>query len=472
MNPTNAKPWPAAVLLAAVAAVAATSGPRAEAAAEDWKQPAPDTLTTVRQAFDYAYPLVAMGRLRLTQLGSDAHPGASQIGAWRHVRRLRGAEDHAVTAPNADTLYSTLWLDLNRGPVTLDLPDTGGRYASLAFIDMASNDFAMLGRRTTGTRAGRFVVVGPGQPPGSGELPPGARVVQAPSADVLVLARILVDGEADLPEVHALQDGLHASALPGPGAASAPGPVWPHAPSADAGPAGFVDMANLVLERNPPPAYEQPLMQRLAAVGVCGAACSWAGLAPAVQAAWLSQWQAMQASLRGALERTGTELNGWHYPQADLGRFGTDYSYRAQVALAGLLALEPAEALYPTTSIDQGHQPLDGSHRYRLRLPAGFPPVGAFWSLTLYEEEPDGRLFFAANPLRRYAIGDRTPGLTRGADGSVEILIQHEDPVDAPTRSHWLPAPAGRFQLVLRAYEPGAELRDVRAGVPAVERLD
>lgn len=419
------------------------------------------------QAFDYAFVLVAMGRLRATLLGDGRSPGPSVLNQWRHARALSGPQDRWVTTPNTDTLYSTLWLDLSRGPVRLSVPDMAGRYYSLAFMDMASNNFAMLGRRSSGTQAGEFVVVGPDwQQP----LPAGQRVLRAPGHDVLVLARLLVDGPADLPAVQALQDRFRVQPLAADGErAAAP---WEAPPPLAMGAQAFVDMANLMLERNPPPAYEEPLLKQWASLGLCGAGCRWSNLNPEVQALWSRALPELLGTLKAGLGGAGVVVNGWRYSQPDLGNFGTDYHYRAQVALGGLLALEPAEALYPNTGVDDSHQPLSGTHRYRLTLPAGGVPVNAFWSLSMYQVEPDGKLFFTANPAGRYAIGDRTPGLQTGPDGRIEIWIQHDAPTRADQLANWLPAPAGPFHLVLRAYEPRADLRDGRVTLPAVERLD
>lgn len=417
----------------------------------------------IAQAFDYAYPLVAMGRLRGASLGAGTEALPSPT--WQHRRALAGPESRQVTTPNVDTLYSLLWLDLRQGPWALSLPDMAGRYHSLAFIDMVGNNFAMLGRRLNGSRASRHVLVGPDWP---GPMPAAARVIRAPSNDVLVLARILVDGPEDLPAVHRLQDQLGAQAL----AAAPQAPVWGAAPPLGPTPQAFVDLANRMLVRNPPPAYEQDLLSRLAAVGVCGATCGWDGLSPAVQALWTQSFPALLAELKAGALSSGRTVNGWRYGQANLGQFGTDYAYRARTALSGLLALEPVESVYPSTGVDAQGQALSGAHRYRLRLPAGGLPVNAFWSLSMYELEPDGRLFFSANALRRYAIGDRTPGLQVAADGAVDLIIQHPAPATAEQARNWLPAPQGAFRLVLRAYEPRAALLDGQLTLPAVERLD
>jgi hypothetical protein len=452
-------------LLAVTAACLGTN--LAAAAVQDWSRTGaePSQEVTLHQAFDYAFPLVAMGRLRARMLGVQGKPGPSQLNTWLHQRKLSGPADRWVTTPNTDTTYSTLWLDLRHGPVALTIPDMAGRYYSLAFLDMATNNFEILGRRASGTRGGTFIVVGPDS---TQPLPPNARVIRAPANDVLVLARILVNGDTDMPAVTALQDQFKVKPL---AAGEAP-PLWQAAPPVDESPRAFVDMANVMLARNPAPRYEDALMQRLAAVGICGAACRWDALSPDIQALWTQQLPGMLASLKGGLSVAGQAGAGWSYPKDNLGDFGTDYAYRAQVALGGLLALKPVEAMYPITFVDQQQQRLSGAHRYRIHLPAGALPVNAFWSMSMYEVEPDGKLFFTPNPIGRYAIGDRTAGLKAAADGSLDIVIQHDAPADPAQRANWLPSPAGNFALVLRAYEPKAELRDGRVRVPAVERVD
>ena len=162
----------------------------------------------------------------------------------------------------------------------------------------------------------------------------------------------------------------------------------------------------------------------------------------------------------------GKIVNDWAYGVPSVGNFATDYVLRAAVALKALAALEPAEAMYLTYV----GKPLDGSTAYRLHFDADrFPPVAAFWSLSIYQIMPDGRLFFADNPIRRYSIGDRTPSLRRNADGSLDLYIQQASPPEAD-RSNWLPAPAGPLSLILRAYLPRPALIDESYAPPVLER--
>ncbi|MGE3873756.1 MAG: DUF1214 domain-containing protein, partial [Parvibaculaceae bacterium] len=131
------------------------------------------------------------------------------------------------------------------------------------------------------------------------------------------------------------------------------------------------------------------------------------------------------------------------------GLYGTDYLMRALVTAIGLGANRPQDAVYPTSLKDADGGAYDGASKYVMHFPKGeLPPVEGFWSLTMY----DSSYFFVENPLNRYSISARQD-LKRNADGSVDLYIQHESP-GADKESNWLPAPAGKFILMLRMYWP------------------
>jgi hypothetical protein len=190
----------------------------------------------------------------------------------------------------------------------------------------------------------------------------------------------------------------------------------------------------------------------------------------------MESWQAEFPKLKEQLlgnygkQQPPTIVEGWNYRTGDLGNFGADYAFRAVVAVVGLAALTPAEAIYNNAVSDKDGQPLQSDQHYRWRIPPRGLPVDAFWSLTAYEETPDHALYFADNPIHRYAIGDRTPGLVKNADGSIDILIQHQAPAGA-LAANWLPIPAGPVKLTLRTYQPRDELLQGRFRFPGIERL-
>lgn len=140
------------------------------------------------------------------------------------------------------------------------------------------------------------------------------------------------------------------------------------------------------------------------------------------------------------------------------GSFGEDHLARALVALKYIGMLESREATYPMAWHDAAGEALTGQRRYTLRFaPGALPPVEAFWSLTMYDTRD---YMLVDNPIDRYAIGDRTPGLRRDADGGLTLHIQHARPEGEAAQANWLPAPEGDFYLCLRAYVPRAELLD------------
>jgi hypothetical protein len=131
---------------------------------------------------------------------------------------------------------------------------------------------------------------------------------------------------------------------------------------------------------------------------------------------------------------------------------------------------DPVEAYYPGVYADREGHPLDASkQKYMLRFEAeNMPPVGAFWSTTMYDLE---KRLMVANPINRYSIGDRTSGLQYGDDGSLEIYIQHQSP-GSDKESNWLPAPYAPFYMLMRLYLPRIEILNGQYEIPAVQRVE
>jgi hypothetical protein len=160
-----------------------------------------------------------------------------------------------------------------------------------------------------------------------------------------------------------------------------------------------------------------------------------------------------------------TQVNGWRVNYR-VTPFIADRLFRASVNRMGPGVHIAQEALYFTSHTDAANQALTGTNRYRLHFPPGqTPPVDAFWSLILYGAD----YFLMRNPMNRYSISDRTEGLVRNPDGSLEISIQREAPDKG--RENWLPAPAGPFRLVLRTYQPRPEILNQTWKPPVLERL-
>jgi hypothetical protein len=158
-------------------------------------------------------------------------------------------------------------------------------------------------------------------------------------------------------------------------------------------------------------------------------------------------------------------VNGWQMNTDTMGVYGNFYLKRAIVAMVGLGANQPADAIYPMCVADAQGKPLEGASKYILHFnKTELPPVEAFWSITMYDHEG----FQVANKLNRFAIGDRDE-LKYNADGSLDIYIQHESP-GVDKESNWLPGPAkGTLGVTMRLYAPKPEALDGRWNPPAVK---
>jgi hypothetical protein len=178
-----------------------------------------------------------------------------------------------------------------------------------------------------------------------------------------------------------------------------------------------------------------------------------------------SGWNAALQDMMGALSKLATGINGWTMLADTMGVYGDAYFRRAVVAMVGLGANQPEDAVYPVLTADADGNPMTGDHDYVIHFDAdNLPPVAAFWSVTMYDA--DG--FQVANELNRFAIGDRDQ-LRFNADGSLDLYLQHTNP--GPERqSNWLPAPRGPLGVTMRLYAPK---REVLAGTwtpPLVRR--
>jgi len=462
----------------------------------------PELADIARLGYIYGLPSYEVARLRYRALSLPRKGEPLRLNAFWHTKTLSTPATSDVTAVNSDTLLSRAWIDLSRGPLLIHVPDTADRYYSIALMDFFTNNFAVVGRCTTGTKAVSFFLAGPRW---NGVAPGGAMTIRSPTNAVWALVRFLVDGPADLAAVRGLQEQLSISR---PAAQAGAGPPirdplsLPVLPFDGTKPLIFFDVLNAILTENPPPEEDSAILDRLRTIGVGpalhfdrrafneaqlgalrrGIAAGREALAAQVAfrtrgpRAMPPRWPSdrLLDQLRGPVETAPEQPQprrraGWSGPVGKVGDFGTDYLLRAQCALAGLGLLPREEAMYFTTATDAAAAPLSGITRHLLRFPpGGLPPVDAFWSLTIYQTDANNRRWLVPNAIDRYSIGNRKSDLRYGSDGSLEIFIQHDPP--AGNEDNWLPAPAGAFLLTLRAYQPRRELLDGTYEIPDVQR--
>ncbi|QNE35203.1 DUF1254 domain-containing protein [Leifsonia shinshuensis] len=432
------------------------------------------------EAFVVGFPLV----FDLEQVGRFLHDGLGAVpptpfNAFGHARTLAGPETTFVSVNN-DTLYSIAQLDLSVGPILLTVPAVGDRYYVLQFVDAWTNNFAYVGTRATGSVAGEFLLVPPGWDEEPGE---NATVIRFPTRVGTIVGRWAVAGADDLPAVHALQD---ATALTPTLETFAP-PAG--IPAVEAGPTDaltFFERMRVWSQEFPPADHDRDALATYEPIGLTGST-PIADLPQEVRDALEEGYAVGKQALESSLHSMVPTTDGWQVNlhvfdyNTDFFEVGaldgrewrltdptTRYARRAAAALGGLWGNHAYEAAYFPTYVDAAGEQLSGAHVYRLRL-SPTPPVGAFWSLTMYDLP---HYYLVENPIGRYSIGDRTPGIVYDDDGGLTITISAARPADATAAANWLPAPEGEFRPLLRMYAPGAAVLDGGYRLAPIERTD
>jgi len=459
------------LLLAGVAVAMATPGARAATLT------AAEAKAIAVEAYVYTYPLAMMDATRrlMTNVPPGVKPGLGPANAFHHFRAYPTADFREVVRPNFDTLYSSAWLDLTKEPMVISIPDSGGRYYLAPLMDMWTDAYAVPGKRTSGTAAASYAVVPPGW---SGTLPAGVGRIDSPTVYNWLIGRTQTNGTADYAAVHAFQDGFKTTPLSQWGKpAAAPAPFVsdptvdmkttpPNQVDGMTGDKYFAYVAEL-MKLHEPHATDWSTVARLKRLGIVPGQSFDIGKAdPVVRQALLDAPKAAQALIKQTTPNIAKVANGWQMLTDTMGVYGNSYLKRAVVAVIGLGANQVDDAIYPMNVADADGKPMDGNNDYVLHFSkAELPPVDAFWSITMY----DGDGYQAANPLNRFAIGDRDP-LKYNADGSLDIYMQNASP-GKDKESNWLPAPKGPLGITMRLYAPKPEVADGRWVPPAIKRV-
>lgn len=413
-------------------------------------------------AFVYGLPLIESMRTawQMTGVPEPQPGGRAPLNRIGHAQRPWTHLDRDIVTPANDLLYSMGWFDLGGGPRIVEVPAERERYWVMALLDAWTNNFVNIGPRVTGGRARRYGLALAGQ---TAALPPDVEPIVCATPLVWLLGRVLVTGEADLPAARAVQRQLRTVPLDAAQAAE-PARRYDGWQPGDT-PLAFFDNLARGLATQPAPAEDAGVIASFGRAGLRPGMPVREDLLEPEVAEGLARGLAAGREAVAAFSRS-RQANPWGINYR-LGRFGTDYLARACTAAKGLGGLAAEEALYAMADYDADRRRLDGAHAYRLRFPAdALPPAQAFWSVSLYGDD----FYFVDNPIGRHAIGDRTPGLVRAPDGSLEIAISHAEPPPA-LRSNWLPAPAGPFYLILRMYHPGEAALNRAYRIPPVVRM-
>ncbi|APE38860.1 hypothetical protein BOX37_29950 [Nocardia mangyaensis] len=432
------------------------------------------------QSYLYGFPLVfnldSIDRFVREGVGSSP---ATPYNSFSHARVLADASATFVSVNN-DTVYSIAPVDLSVGPVTLHVPPTEDRYYVMQFIDAWTDNFAYVGTRATGNREGDYLLVPPGW---QGTTPDATTLIRFPTTVGVIVGRWACADEADLAAVHALQDATTLTALD-----RAAQPVGLPSPDpAVAADLMFLEKLRVWSQAFPPAPRDRALEESFAPIGVTTAGNSpYLDLDPDRASALRSGLGEGQEELTTAM-RGGAGVVGEVW-QLMLHTFDYNLDYfevgalddekfkiadptqrivaRAVAAKAGLWGNHAYEAAYAMIYVDSTGAQLNGANTYTLRLDPT-PPVDAFWSVTMYSM-PD--FYLCANPIDRYSIGDRTPGLVYDENGALTITISHVEPSDPKARANWLPAPDGDFRPCMRMYAPQPPVIDQTYVLPQINR--
>ena len=397
-------------------------------------------------------------------MGNTATPVGSKspMGQFARLRNYPAVDDHSVTAPNADTLYTMAWLDLSKEPWILSIPDMKDRYFLFPMLDGWTNVFQVPGKRTTGTKAQKYAITGPGW---TGTLPEGVTEYKSPTNMVWILGRIYCTGTPeDYKAVHALQDQVSVVPLSSYGKpyTPPPGKVDPSIDMKTAprdqvnaldGAAYFKLFAEL-MKANPPAADDAPMVAKLAKIGIVpGKDFDASKLDPAVAkgiaAAPKPGQEKISAYLKEALvtgdakARERLAVLQEHRPLRNrLSQPRDDHLVRP-----GRNRIQ--DAVYPTSEGPDLLKKYSGANKYVAHFNKGeLPPANAFWSITMYDKD----YFFVPNAINRYTVSSRNKFKTN-ADGSIDLYVQNESP-GKDKESNWLPAPKDEFVLMMRLYWP------------------
>ncbi|MFO1023107.1 MAG: DUF1254 domain-containing protein, partial [Planctomycetales bacterium] len=425
------------------------------------------------EAYIYGYPLVTMEFTRRVMTNVAAPQGThAPMGQFLLMRKYPDAAFKDVTAPNADTLYSTAWLDLANEPYVLSLPDEHDRYYLMPMLSGWTNVFEVPGKRTTGTKAQTYAITGPNW---KGELPTGVKQLKSPTNMVWILGRTYCTGTPeDYAAVHAIMDQYQLTPLSAYGKPYTP-PAGRVNPSIDTktpvrdqvhalDSITYFTLLAALMKQNPPAEADAPILEKLAKIGLVPGQEFDPLKLPNAAAKKIPL--AAQQQIMGHFKQGGVDLNGWIFT-TKAGIYGTDYLQRAFITAIGLGANRPQDAVYPTSNVDAEGKPYNGANNYVVHFPKGqTPPANAFWSITMY----DANYFFVDNPLNKYTVSPRN-NLKFNADGSLDLYIQHASP-GKDQEANWLPAPKGQFVLMMRLYWPSEKDPSIINGTwkpPAVQ---
>jgi hypothetical protein len=376
---------------------------------------------------------------------------------------MLGPSFSAVQSANSDTQYSTIWYDCSGEPHILHIPNSKGRYYTFQFIDAFTNNYHYASMRTMGSQEQNYALVALGW---KGKLPKGVIKIEMPTPTGFLVGRWFVASQKDVAAVNDLQKQITFSPLSTYGNTYTAPKVPVVAAKKYSDELGFFEQLGDVLALNGAPKIDAGLLGLLKNIGITtDHGFDPSALSEGEKKALTQAIKDGEAMLKAKSASMGKAVNGWQLSPVLTDYFGDDYLFRAAIGYQAMFVNTPIEAYYPSVFVDSKGANLDGSTgKYTLTFAKGkTPPVGAFWSTTMYDQK---KRLMVENPINRYKIGS-TDNMVANKDGSITIYIQAESP-GKKLESNWLPAPKAPFYMLFRMYQPDIEILNGQYELPGV----
>ena len=439
-----------------------------------------------KQAYIYGFPAVMTYKAIHNYWVDKENPEyKGSINQLTCLARLYTPDDKAVVTPNADTPYCMLLMDLRAEPLVLSVPEMEPeRFYHFQLVDLYTHNFAYIGSLTTGTRAGKYLIAGPDW---DEEEPEGITdVIRSETDFVLSVTRTQLFGPDDLGKVKDIQSSYGIQPLSAFIGTKAPlakpvpeFPLWVEGSQFDERFFDYFDFMMSLLDK--PGKGEKPLWDRLARIGIGPENSFDFGALPA------EFQEALKAGAREGFSEIEKMISeSMDDPLGSTKIFGTrefltksakkNYGHanhhliRSVAAHLGLYGNSAVEAIYPPYLTDSDGRPYDASaNKYTIRFEKGqFPPVSAFWSLTMYDGKTQ---LFIENSLDRYLLSSPMMNQFKmDEDGSLVLYIAKDSP-GGELESNWLPAPDGPFYMILRLYGPEPKALEGKWTPPVLQKV-
>src|SRR3984893_7364391 len=280
-------------------------------------------------------------------------------------------KDTAIPAPNSDTPYSFVWMDLRAEPVVLSVPAVDPkRYYSVMLCDGNTYNYGYIASRATGSEAGDYMVVGPDW---TGATPPGIKKVFRSSTQFSVAGyRTQLFNPDDLDNVKKVQPGYKAQTLSAylkqPGTVAAAAAIDFPKIDKELVKTNFFEYLDFALQFAPPQENEKEIRAQLARIGAGpGKTFNFKDLSVEDKLEIGLGMKEGEQKIDEAVTTAGKRINFWQISAlpGDSAHYNGDWLKRAAAAKAGIYGNDAEEATYPLTRIDSDNQTLDGSqHTY------------------------------------------------------------------------------------------------------------